>query len=108
MSANEIHVGDVGTVFEVILKDDEDVVDISQATVKQIHFRKPDASTLEKPGTFNDDGTDGMMYYTSVEGDLNLAGKWQIQAYVVLPVSTPAGTWSSDLGRFEVFPNIKT
>ena len=102
MSANEIHVGDIGTVLTVTVKDDTAVVDISSATTKQIILRKPSGTNLEKTGVFVTDGSDGQMKYTTVSGDLSEAGDWSVQAKVVLT----SGTWFSDVSTFTVHPNL--
>lgn len=98
----EIHVGDIGTVFEVTIKDGSSVVDISSATALQIIFKKPDDSSLTKIAIFSSDGTDGKMKYTSVANDLNISGSWRLQGRVVMPV----GEWRSTTGNFGVYKNL--
>ncbi len=44
----------------------------------------------------------GKIEYASVDGDLDKAGTWSIQAYVV----TSAGNWNSSIGNFRVFENL--
>lgn len=102
MSADEIHVGDIGTVLRATVKDGSNAVDISGATTKQIILRRPDGTTLEKNADFTSDGTDGRMEYSTVSGDLNQAGSWMLQGYVVLPV----GSWKSDTKIFRVYENL--
>jgi hypothetical protein len=98
----EIHIGDIGTVFEVELKDCLTIVNISSATVKQIIFQKPTGEVLTKTAIFSTDGTDGKLRYITVANDLDLAGTWKIQAKVVLP----SGTWSSNVDKFKVYSNL--
>ena len=102
MAANEIHVGDIGTVFEVTLMDGSSVVDLSSATTKELVFRKPDGVKLTKTAAFKTDGTDGIITYTSVTDDLDTAGTWRLQAHVVIG----GGTWRSDIGDFKVHENL--
>jgi hypothetical protein len=102
MAANEIHYNDIGTVLTITLKDGTSVVDISAATTYNIIFGKPDGTSVEQSGTFTTDGTDGKMYYTTVDGDLDQVGWWDIQAKIV----DSSGTWRSDIGNFEVHANI--
>lgn len=103
MSANEIHVNDIGTIFRVTFKNSAGtVVPIPDATVKQIRFKKPDKTVLPKDGDFTIDGSDGQLQYTSLSGDLDQAGHWLLQGYVKLPT----GEWSSDIVEFEVYPNL--
>ncbi len=98
----EVHVGDIGTVFEVTIKDNTSVVDISSATTMQIIFRKPDGSRLEKTATLTNSGVDGKMEYTSVSGDLDRHGSWKLQGRVVMS----GGAWRSSVGNFDVYPNL--
>ena len=99
---NEIHLYDIGTVFEVTLYECENTIDISVASTKKILFRLPDGSVLEKDGVFKTDGTDGILQYTTIEGDLIQKGTWKIQARITLPT----GTWSSDTEKFKVYVNL--
>ena len=102
MATEEIHVGDIGTIFEVTFKDGTAIVDISGATIKNIIFCKPDGTKVTKAGTFTTDGTDGLLQYTIVTGDLNLQGVWKIQGFI----TATGGSWSSSTGLFEVYSNI--
>lgn len=102
MSANEVHLNDIGTLFIVTVKDGSVAVDISDATVKQIIFKAKRKGTFSKDATFYTDGSDGKLTYTSVEGDLSETGSWQLQAYV----ETPAGKWHSDIVNFTVYANL--
>jgi len=102
MAANEIHIGDIGTVLRVTIKDGDDVVDISGATSKIIILEDPDGTKYEKAATFTTNGTDGEIQYTTVDGDLNKRGNWFIQAKLVLP----NGTWYSDIEVFQVYENL--
>jgi hypothetical protein len=103
MSANEIHLNDIGTVFQVTVSDGTSAYDISGATTKQIIFKKPDHTLVTKDAEFVTDGTDGVIKYTTVDGDLNIPGKWALQAYLV----TPGGTWKTDIGTFRVYDNLE-
>lgn len=103
MAANEIHLDDIGTVFEITVMDGDDVVDISEATTKEIIFRKPDGSKVTQTADFITDGSDGEIQYVSVEDDLDQAGAWHIQSYLVLPDDW---TGHSDVGDFKVHKNL--
>lgn len=103
MAANEIRLGDIGTVFEITIQDNGTVVDISEATTQEIIFKKPDVDTVVvKATSFVTDGSDGKIKYTVASGDLDVIGKWQIQARIVLP----GGEWKSDIVEFQVLPNL--
>lgn len=103
MSAGEIHQGDTGTVFRQIIKNQSgSVVDISGATTTTIKFMKPDRSVVSKTAIFYTDGTDGIIQYTTIAGDLNMAGTWKRQGFATLP----AWTGHSDVVEFKVYPNL--
>jgi hypothetical protein len=102
--AQEIHVGDIGTVFEVTLQDCDVPLDVSTATEQIIYLLKPDGTLLEKDSVFTTDGTDGKIQYVAIAGDLDQEGSWKIQAKVTLP----SGSWSSDIDKFKVTGNLAT
>ena len=101
------HVNDIGTVFRVTVYDTTStggttVADISLATTKQFTFKRPDGTTFDRVAVFTSDGSDGNIQYISVDGDLNIAGTWHLQAYVV----TPAGNWKTEVGHLKVYENL--
>tara|TARA_R110002020_G_scaffold250273_3_gene464358 strand:- start:3844 stop:4170 length:327 start_codon:yes stop_codon:yes gene_type:complete len=103
----EAHVNDIGTIFRVTVYDTTSsggttIADISTASTKQFTFKRPDGTTFTKAAVFTTDGSDGDLQYISVDGDLNIAGTWHLQAYVV----TPAGTWNTNVGNFRVYENL--
>jgi|PlaIllAssembly_1097288.scaffolds.fasta_scaffold2069334_1 hypothetical protein len=98
----EIHLGDIGTVFEVELKDCTTVVDLSTATIMEILFQKPDGTTVTKSAEFTTDGADGKIRYITVANDIDVTGSWKLQARVTLPT----GTWSSNIEKFKVYGNL--
>lgn len=103
MAPNEIHKNDIGTVFEVTVKDGTDIVDLSSATELELLFLKPNGTKLTKTASLVSDGTDGKMQYTTVSGDLNASGTWKLQGHVVFGST---GEWHSDTIVFEVYDNL--
>ena len=103
MSGEEIHKGDIGTVFEVTVKDDETAVDISEVAIKQLKFVKPGGTVVAQTAVFKTDGTDGILTYTTIADDLDAAGAWKVQAYI----EWSAG-WKghSDILEFDVHDNV--
>jgi hypothetical protein len=97
-----VHVGDVGTVFEVTVKEGSTVVDISTATVKSFVCRKPSGAVVTWTAEFATNGTDGKLRYTTAEDDLDRAGDWRMQAYIEMPT----GAWHSDEATFKVAANF--
>ena len=102
MASQEIHVSDIGTEFRCTILDDGTAVDLSGASSIVIKFKKPDNTTLEVDAELYTDGTDGIIFYNAVSGDLDQAGVWKIQALVGIG----GGQFYSDIGVFKVLSNI--
>lgn len=104
MARGEIHVADVGTIFRVTLKDQDDVVvDVSAASSKLIILKKPDGTTVSKTASFYTDGTDGIIQWTTtLITDLDQDGKWKLQAKITIA----SAIHSSDIVTFDVYPNL--
>ena len=107
--ADEVHVGDIGTVLRVTVQDeDAAIVDISAASTKQILIKKPNGTLLTKTAAFTTDGTDGQMQYTTVgavgetPADLDVAGDYKIQGYVVIGT----GAWKTSTHIEHVHKNL--
>lgn len=100
--ASEIHVNDIGTKFLATIKDDGVVVDISSAISITMVFKKPDDEVVNRVGTFETNGEDGQVFYTTIAGDLDEAGQYKLQAKVVLPT----GTYYTDIYSFQVHCNL--
>ncbi|MBT8448859.1 MAG: hypothetical protein KJO69_04170 [Gammaproteobacteria bacterium] len=100
--AEEIHVGDIGTVFRIALTDCDVAVDLTGATTLEIIFLKPDATSVTKTATLFGVATDGVIQYSTIADDLDTAGIWKMQAKITLPT----GTWSSDVEKFRVYTNL--
>lgn len=99
----EVHEDDIGTQFLVTLKDEDcDIINVSTATVKQIIFQKPDGTRVVKTAGFDTDGSDGIIYYTTVAGDLDQHGIWQLQGYIEMG----GASWYSNTYSFNVSRNI--
>lgn len=103
----EAHINDIGTIFRVTVYDTTstggtEVANISSATSTTFTFKNPNGQTFTRAATFTTDGTDGQIQYATVDGDLNIAGTWAIQAYVV----TPTGSHKTNVGTFRVFENL--
>lgn len=72
-----VFVGDIGT--EIII---DCGTDISTATLLKIEARKPDGVKVLWTATLS--GTQKIKYAVQ-SGDINLAGRWDLQAYVEMP-----------------------
>lgn len=100
--SSEIHVGDIGTQLIVTVYDDGVIVDISAASALTITLKKPNGVSYNKIGTLYTNGTDGKMYYVSVDGDFNEPGNYKIQGKITLA----GGTYYTSVGSFKVHCNI--
>lgn len=100
----QVHVNDIGTVFKVTITDcnTNTVVDISSADEIKILFKKPDGTEVEKTAALVNDGTDGLMSYTTESGFLDQAGSWKLQGYVKFGSSQ----WYTNYTTFKVHRNI--
>lgn len=84
---SKFHVGDVGArLIAEFLEWDESTQEyvarnIAAATQLRIYLTKPDGTTLTKTAVFDTDGTDGLMKYVTIAGDLSVKGTWKIQGY---------------------------
>ena len=103
MSANEIHKDDIGIQFIGTVSNASAAIDISTATTKDFIFKKPGGTLLEKSTSFYTDGTDGVLIYTSVDGDLNEEGRWKLQSHVI----TPSSDFRTDIYDFRVYRNLE-
>lgn len=102
MASGEIHKNDIGTEFRCTMKDGSSIVDVSTASTKQLIFVKPSGEKLTKTATFYTDGTDGIISYVTVSGDLNECGLWAIQGFVIIGT----GEYHSDIRNFKVERNL--
>ena len=87
MSAQNVHNGDVGTIFRLTVLEDGVVVDISSQTSLTIFLGAP-SGTKTKVATLTTDGTDGKLQYTSIAGDIDEAGRWSYQGKIVIASGT--------------------
>ncbi len=93
-------VGEVGTIFRLVLVDElGTVINISDATTKQIKFTAPDDTEATQTAVFTDDGSDGEIEYVTEAGDLDQAGRWKYQAKVI----GPSYTYYGEVLAFRVF-----
>jgi hypothetical protein len=102
MLETEIHLGDVGTTFVLIVKDNGIVVDLSSNTGLTMYFRPVAGALLTRNAVLSTDGYDGKMQYTTVAGDLSVSGLWEIQGYIQFG----SNSWKTEVKQFQVYTNI--
>lgn len=62
--------------------EDNEPVDLSSVSAKQIKIWKPGGTLITGTASFETDGTDGQIYYPTVAGDLDEEGWYTFRAYV--------------------------
>jgi len=102
--SEQIHVGDFGTQLIMTVKENGQIVDISQALGLHVIIKKPNSNLYTKQGLLYTDGTDGKMYYISAPGDFNAAGNYKIQGKVFLN----SGTYYTSISTFRVHCNLRS
>lgn len=79
----DIHQNDIGTMFKLTVKDqDGSIVPFDNTYEISVVFLLPDKSTVTKEALLFSDGSDGIVKYVTVAGDLSQSGRWQLQAIV--------------------------
>lgn len=105
MTTIYVHNGDVGTVFRLSIVDTAGTaIDVSTATVKYINFQDPSGVKTQKTAAFYTDGSDGIIQYTTVDGDIDEVGTWMIQGYV----ETSLGKFWTEKDSFKVYSTLAT
>lgn len=111
----EIHVGDIGTIFELTLVDGSEPLNLTDVETTEFVFKPPNGDAFVRTAlVVNPPGTNGKLLYVTVEGDLGsgpfdsaAAGKWFVQARVVFPeAADQPGEWRSGRVPFPVHPNL--
>lgn len=95
---SDIFTGDVGTVFEVSIKENNDIVDVSGIESILYVFTRPGGSTITKAGALKTDGQDGRVVATIEDGDFTIAGLWKLQ----LTLEFSYGKWRTSEIQFNV------
>jgi len=103
----EVHVGDVGTVFEATIKDGDNPVDVSGLDLLELIFEKPDGTIFKRVASLTTDGTDGKVRYVSQRGDVTHAGRWRWQAHAADPAD-PEQDWRTEVLTFPVSLNLES
>jgi len=101
--SEQIHLGDIGTEFRVLVKDEGVAMDLSGVSAMYMKFRTPKHVKKTETPTFVNSGVDGLIRYISVAGFLSEPGQWDLQVVVELPGGS---RWHTDIVNFHVHPNI--
>ena len=102
--ANEVHVADFGTVFELEIEEDGAAIDISSYITLEIIFLKPDGTTkVTNTAVFSSDGTDGKMrYITTAASEIDVPDNWSMQGRL----AKTGQDFKTEIVKFEVVANL--
>lgn len=105
MTTIYVHNGDIGTIFRLTITDTSGTaIDVSTAATKYIYFQDPTSAKVQKTAVFTTNGSDGKIQYTSVSGDIDMVGTWQVQGYV----ETSLGKFWTEKDSFKVYSTLAT
>lgn len=78
-----IRVQDYGASLRVRLSDTSgSLIDLSSSAARQFYIKRPDGTILIVTATLYTNGTDGVLAYTTVSGDINQTGIYELEARV--------------------------
>jgi len=93
----------IGYAITVTINDEnESAVDVSGASTLTMRLQDPSGNNTDKTAVNNTDGTDGKIKYVTVSGDLDEAGRWQVQCNVI---DASTNRWTTK-GHFHVVANL--
>jgi hypothetical protein len=105
MILKEIQVATIGAIIAIEVVDANGVpISIAGATQLRILLGKPNGTVVTKAGVYKTDGTDGIVQYVTVAGDLDQCGWWSAQANIQFSGGT-LDYWSVTV-NFKVLPNL--
>lgn len=76
MTIEEISIDDLGTTFQATIKEGTAIVNLATATAVEIRFTSPGGIKTTKTASLATDGTDGVIEYTRLAGDITRKGRW--------------------------------
>lgn len=104
--SEKIHINDIGTSIRIRVQENNKDIDISSATTLQIKLKKPSGTLDTHVASFVTDGTDALMHYITLAGDLDEIGTWRVQGFVIFPSSS--GEFNTDVDSFKVLDNLNS
>lgn len=94
MATGKIYVSDWGVVFSVLTG-----IDLTLATAYKLKIIKPDGRNVVWNCTVSSPATAGYLTYTSISGDLDVAGSYKLNSYVTFP----SGVFTGETAVFRVY-----
>lgn len=73
----------IGAVFTFTIKDENDSnVNLATGDTATFYFKKPDGTVVSKTGVVTN--ASPVVKYTTVSGDLDISGRWQVDVALVI------------------------
>ena len=101
-TCSDIQLYDIGTVFEITVKDCGTIVDLTNLSSAEFELKPPVGNNKVVTASVKAPATDGVLYYVTVTDDLDVVGSWQLQAKCTFPT----GVWRSSIIKFKVKDNL--
>lgn len=101
--AGQLRKNDIGSVIRVTVKENGAIFNASGAVTKTMKLKRPSGTVLERPAEFQGDGSDGVVIYTTVAGDLSEIGPWTGQVFLNFAASQQ---WHCEPFNFTVGDNL--
>lgn len=103
-----IHKADVGTIFTITCLEGSEVLDVSDATSREVYFQKPNNGAVIGPFEMEvpNGGEDGICTYTFEAGQLDTVGEWAFQVHLEFPEGEFWSDWHDRAGKFTVYGNM--
>lgn len=98
----DLQAGVVGAVITVTLTEDGAALNLTTAASVEVVLRGPRGPRVTKDATIID-AANGLVRVSTAAADLDLHGKWQIQARITFDDGT---IFPSEVLTFEVGPNL--
>ncbi len=103
MAIDSIHVGDVGTELLISLTENGVAKDISDMTTREFFLKPPENGTLKTvTASFKTDGTNGQLTYNLVSGNIDVAGRWEVEAHI----AKTGADYASEIGFFNAIARL--
>lgn len=96
MSLANIISGDYGQVIQLTVLDTDtgEAGDVSgYAASQSMVFRDPSGNDGTKVAAFTTDGSDGLVQYTLVDGDIDEDGNWNVRVILTSASAVLTSTW---------------
>lgn len=100
--SDEVHMFDEGTIIRITITEEQDALDLTEATTIKIKFERKDRSTFIVDGEIEGDPTLGIIYCESDETFFTIKGTMTVQVYLEFA----NGKWHTSKGTFTVSENI--